>query len=584
MNLKLLLIVATVLGGVFTFSDQASAQQNLDFELKDSDGKLTALRDFSDSKVAVVAFLGVECPLVKLYASRLQEIADKYESDSVQFFAINSNRQDSITEIKSFVRRHAIKYPMLKDPGNKIADAFDAKRTPEVFVLNKARKICYRGAIDDQYTYGVQQEAAKNHFLRNAIDALLTDEKIEVAKTDPPGCIIGRQLVSQNSSDVTFSNQIVRILQNRCVRCHREGELAPFALEDYDEVVGWAGMIEEVIRERRMPPWHAESSPGQFKNDCQLSEKESNLIYQWVAAGAPEGDREQLPPKMEFADGWQIGKPDVVIDMRKRPYKVPATGTVNYKYFKVKTNFKEDKWVKAAECVPGARQVVHHIIVGIAGQGEFGRSRGGMQSEWIAATAPGAPPLQLPSGYAKLVPAGATLVFQMHYTPNGTAQEDLSKIGLVFAEPKEVKKQVMTLMSFNPQFRIPPGEESHKVISRYRFDQDVELMTLFPHMHYRGKKFRYEIKRPEDAYETVLNVPRYDFNWQNAYELSEYQMIPKGSRMRCTAYFDNSEKNLANPNPKKTVRWGDQTWEEMMIGYFDVAVPVSNSDRTNQNR
>lgn len=561
-----------------------TAQSDLDFKLKDQDGKPVSLDDFSKYEAVVITFLGTECPLVKLYASRLQDLADKYESKNVKFLAINSNQQDSIAEIKSFARRHAIKYPVLKDPGNKVADAFDAKRTPEVFVLNKARKICYRGAIDDQYTYGVQQKKAKNHFLVDAIDALLTGEKIDVAKTDPPGCIIGRQMASNKTSDVTFSNQIVRILQNRCVRCHRAGELAPFALEDYEEVAGWAGMIEEVVRDRRMPPWHAESDPGQFKNDCQLSEKESKLIYEWVAAGAPEGDRTKLPPKLEFADGWQIGKPDVVINMRKRPFSVPATGTVEYKYFKVKTGFKEDKWVKAAECIPGARQVVHHIIVGIAGEGEFGRSHGGLQSEWVAATAPGAPPLQLPEGYAKRIPAGATLIFQMHYTPNGTEQKDTSKIGLVFAKPEEVKKQVMTLMSFNERLRIPPGDENHKVISRFKFDQDVELMTMFPHMHYRGKKFRYEIKRPDEPYETVLNVPYYDFNWQNAYELSQYQMIPKGSRLKCTAYFDNSEKNLANPNPKKTVRWGDQTWEEMMIGYFDVAVPVTNSERTNSSR
>ena len=575
-NITILLVFAALLSNQTAF-----AKQDIEFKLKDSDGKPTSLADFAESKAVVVAFLGTECPLVKLYAGRLQELSEKYKSDSVEFLAINSNRQDSIAEIKSFVHRHKITYPVLKDPGNKVADMFDAKRTPEVFVLdlsNQKQKICYRGAIDDQYTYGVQQKKANNHFLRDAIDAVLAGEEIKVAKTDPPGCIIGRQLAAkpEASNEVTFCNQISRILQNRCVRCHRDGELAPFALEDYDEVAGWAGMIEEVVRDRRMPPWHADSEPDKFKNDCRLSEKECEQIYQWVAAGAPKGDPKNMPSKLTFTEGWQINKPDVVLEMRGKPFTVPARGTVNYKYFEVKTNFKEDKWIKAAECVPGAKEVVHHIIVGIAGQGEFvrGRRHRELQSEWIAATAPGAPPLQLPEGYAKLIPAGSSLIFQMHYTPNGTEQKDLSKIGLVFADPAKVKKRVMTLMSFNSRLRIPAGAKNHKVISRFKFDQDVELMTMFPHMHFRGKKFHYELKLPGEPYQSLLNVPYYDFNWQNAYELAQYQAIPKGARLKCTAHFDNSEKNLANPNPKKTVYWGDQTWEEMMIGYFDVAVPV----------
>jgi hypothetical protein len=248
---------------------------------------------------------------------------------------------------------------------------------------------------------------------------------------------------------------------------------------------------------------------------------------------------------------------------------------VEYQYFKVDAGFTEDKWVRAAECRPGNRAVVHHIIVGIQGQGEFGRREhhGNLDSEWLAATAPGAPPLELPDGYAKLVPAGSKLIFQMHYTPNGVAQKDLSHIGLVFADPAEVRKRVLTWMALNERFAIPPGASHHRVVAHRKLRQPVELLSLFPHMHYRGKSFRYEFHFPDGTTETLLDVPRYDFNWQNAYDLAESRMLPEGTWLECIAHFDNSAENPANPDPSKTVTWGDQTWEEMMIGYFDVAVP-----------
>ena len=547
----------------------------IDFQLKTVVGKQVQLqKDYGDSRAIVVAFIGTECPLVKLYASRLNELAQTYDSKSVAFIGINSNRHDTIEEVATFAKRHNVDFDVLKDPGNKIADLFGAERTPEVFVLNNKFEIVYQGVIDDQYTYGVQQAKAKNHYLRDALDAIVKNETIAIAKTEAVGCIIGRQLTSSPTSDITFHNQISRIFQNKCVRCHRSGELAPFALEDHDEVAGWAGMIEEVVREKRMPPWHADAEPGHFKNDARLTEDEKNLIFKWVEAGAPAGDIADAPAKIKFADGWQIGVPDQIIKMRNRPFRVPATGTVEYKYFRVDPKFTEDKWIKAAECRPGNRGVVHHIIVGVQGKGEFGDNHGeeALESEWIAATAPGAPPMVLPDGYAKFVPAGSKLIFQMHYTPNGTKQSDLSEIGLVFAKPDEVKKRVMTLMSFNSRLKIPPGDDDYRITSRYTLGEDVQLMSMFPHMHYRGKSFRFDFKLPGQGYEIFLDVPNYDFNWQNAYELGHYVNLPKGTKLRCIAKFDNSDDNLANPDPTRTVRWGDQTWEEMMIGYFDVAV------------
>ena len=561
------------------FVSTTKANQKIDFELKDIHGKTVNFQtEFSDNKAVVVTFIGTECPLVKLYSSRLNKFASQYRSKSIEFIAISSNQQDTIEELKAFARSQKINFPILKDPGNEVADQFNASRTPEVFVLNDEFEVVYQGTIDDQYTYGIQQSQPKNNYLLDVLNAIGDSQPIAISKTEAVGCIIGRKLKEQKNSPVTFHDQISRIFQKKCIRCHREGELAPFSLSDYDEVAGWAGMIEEVVKDRRMPPWHADAKNGVFKNDARLNEEEKKLIFDWVAAGAPAGDIAKAPKKLNFAKGWQIGRPDKIIKMRYRPFKVPATGVVEYKHFLVDPKFQEDKWIKAAECRPGNRSVVHHIIVGVRGEGEFGgHESDALQSEWIAATAPGAPPMILPDGYAKFVPAGSKLIFQMHYTPNGTAQEDLSEIGFVFAEPQSIKKQVMTLMTYNPKIRIPAGEENYRTTSRFTFDQDMELLSMFPHMHYRGKKFRYEFKLPGHSYQTWLNVPNYDFNWQNAYELSEYRQIPRGTKLRCVAHFDNSDKNLANPNPDRTVSWGDQTWDEMMIGYFDVAVDVDSS-------
>ena len=539
------------------------------FTLGDYRGKDWSLEDFKDSKLVVVAFVGTECPLVGQYATRLQELASKYGSN-VAFLAIDANQQDSLAEIAHFARTKKIDFPILKDAGNKVADAFAAQRTPEVFVLDDQRKVAYHGRIDDQFTYGRQKPKVSQQYLVAAIDELLAGKRVTIAETEAVGCLIGRVLKPQTTSEVTYSQQISRIFQKRCVECHREGEIGPFALETYDDAVGWAPMIREVVEEQRMPPWHANPKHGKFRNDARLSDEEKQLIYRWVDAGAPEGDKKHLPEPRHFTKGWRIGEPDQVVYIRDKPFQVPATGEVRYQYFLVDPGFKEDTWIQAAECKPGNRAVVHHIIVGIQPPGG-GRQREfeGVHSDWLTATAPGGQPLILPTGLAKLVPAGSKLVFQMHYTPNGTAQEDRSCVGFKFADAKSVRKVVGTDKAANQGFRIPPGAENHKVEATKTFGKDTLLLALFPHMHLRGKAFRYTAISTSGEREVLLDVPRYDFNWQNAYAFVEPVRMPAGSKLHVEAWFDNSENNLANPDPTATVRWGDQTWEEMMIGYYD---------------
>ncbi|HTN75637.1 MAG TPA: hypothetical protein VL096_10345, partial [Pirellulaceae bacterium] len=329
-----------------------------------------------------------------------------------------------------------------------------------------------------------------------------------------------------------------------------------------------------VVQDQRMPPWHADPKHGKFVNDPRLSDEEKQLIRDWVKAGAPEGDPQQTPAPREFVDGWRIGKPDQVVYMSDSAFKVPARGEVKYQYFVVDPGFTEDKWIQAAECRPGNRAVVHHIIIGSAPGGKRGSGTGGgmLHSDWLTATAPGAEPLRLPEGLAKFVPAGSKIVFQMHYTPNGTAQEDRSCVGFKFADPKTVRKEVATEKASTQRFEIPPGADNHRVEATYTFPRDSMMLAMFPHMHLRGKSFRYEAIYPSGEREILLNVPHYDFAWQNAYAFAEPKRMPAGTKLHCVAHFDNSPDNLANPDPDAKVRWGDQTWEEMMIGYFDMTL------------
>jgi peroxiredoxin/mono/diheme cytochrome c family protein len=585
-----------------------------EFSLADFRGKAHALSDFKDAKLVVVAFLGVECPLSKLYAPRLESLAKEYEAKGVAFVGVDPNRHDAVTEMGHYAQEHGLTFPLLKDLNNKLADEMGASRVPQVFLLDGQRVIRYAGRVDDQYGFDIGSGYAKSKVSQNdlakAIDELLEGKEVSKPQTEAIGCLIGRVREAQADSPVTYSNQIARVFQDRCVECHRPGQIGPFALQSYEEAAGWAEMIEEVVRDERMPPWHPEHGVGHFINDISLTSDEKDLIYKWVAAGAPEGDPKDLPKPKEYASEWMIpGGPDVVIKMADEPVDIPAEGTVAYRYYTVDPGFKEDKWVKVCEARPDNRGVVHHIIVFLRPPSGFllgnrgrdaakkdanakggdaesddnpdnaavrrsgtGAAAGQQAFGMLCGFAPGTRPYVLPDGMAKLIPAGWQLVFQMHYTPNGSPQKDCSSVGLKFCDAKDVKYRVATANAANGLFVIPPGDPNYEVESERTYGGDVQLISVFPHMHLRGKSFKYELIYPDGRRETIMNMPRYDFNWQTSYVFTEPLKLPEGTTMHCTAHFDNSADNPANPDPEIAVRWGDQTWEEMMIGWFDVAL------------
>jgi hypothetical protein len=324
-----------------------------------------------------------------------------------------------------------------------------------------------------------------------------------------------------------------------------------------------------------MPPWHANPDHGKFHNDNRLSDRDKELIDTWIKNGCPPGNPADLPSLSPFVDGWRIPQPDVVYRMPE-PFNVPARGTVEYQHFTIDPGFTEDKWIKAAEVRPGNRAVTHHLIA-------FYHPPGSDEIEpieplynSIVGFAPGLPPSVFPEGTYRRIPAGSKIIIQAHYTPNGSPQTDQSDVGLVFAEPQAVKREMTVAAALNWQFRIPAGANDHVVESSQKFDDDTLLWALTPHMHLRGKSFRFVAIDPDGQEEILLDVPRYDFNWQNTYGLAERKLLTAGTVIRCTAVYDNSSDNLANPDPKSAVTWGDQTWQEMMVG--SLAVSLADQD------
>ena len=371
---------------------------------------------------------------------------------------------------------------------------------------------------------------------------------------------------------VTFTKHVAPILYNRCVECHRPGEAAPMSLITYKEVRPWAKAIKEKVVARTMPPWLADPAHGEFKNSRRMTEDEINTVVAWVNAGSPEGKPGEMPEPPQFETGWTIGKPDAVLTMPES-YPVPASGEVPYQYMIVPTNFTEDKWIEAAEIRPGNRGVVHHVIAFVAKTDKRGlvqRGEIGVGGGWdkLSGYAPGEQAKEFPAGTAKRIPAGAVLVFQLHYTTNGKAATDQSHIGLRFAKAP-VTRTVQTGMAINAGFKIPPHADAHEVRSYWTAKEDVRIVDLMPHMHVRGKDFKYIAHYPDGRSEVLLSVPKYDFNWQLLYQPARNLVLPKGTKLECIAHFDNSANNKYNPDPAKEVRWGDQTWEEMMIGWFD---------------
>jgi peroxiredoxin/mono/diheme cytochrome c family protein len=543
-----------------------------DFSLTDSAGAAVHSTKFKDAKALVVVFVGTECPISNAYMPRLSELSKQFASRGVQFLAVNANRQDTPARVAEHSKENGLPFPVLKDVGNRLADQMGAQRTPDAFVLDGTRVVRYHGRIDDQFGTGFKRAAPSRRDLAIALDELLAGKEIAVAETPVMGCFIGRIAKVKDGGEVTYARQVSRILQQNCQECHRAGQIGPMSLATYDDAVAWSDTIREVLHDGRMPPWFADPRFGHFANDRSLSNADRTALLAWIDSGLPRGEEKDMPPARVFESTWSIGKPDAIFTMPLEyavPADMPKKG-IPYQRFRVPTGFKEDRWVECAEARAGATQVVHHIILYVVPPGED-FFPGNPKTPVLTGTAPGDMPLLLPAGMAKKIPAGSELVFEMHYTPNGVAQKDRSSIGLIYSK-EEPKFEVFTMPVSNPSFKIPPGDDNYKVEQTFAFRRDAGLLLGFmPHMHLRGKDFLYEAVYPDGTKETLLSIPHYNFNWQAGYRLAEPLKMTRGMKVHMVAHFDNSSKNPNNPDSTKTVTWGDQTWEEMMIGWMDLA-------------
>lgn len=392
----------------------------------------------------------------------------------------------------------------------------------------------------------------------------------------------------------TFYKDVEPIMMNRCQGCHREGEIGPMAFMSYKDVRPWAKAIKQSVASKKMPPWFADSAHGKFSNDRSMSKTEIETITAWVDAGAPEGDAKDRRAPRTFTDGWNIPTPDLVVGMEKA-FPVPADAKIDYQYIVIPTGLKEDKWVNMVEARPSDRSVVHHIVVFIrdpkskwlreippytphAPQGNTRAHVGGFGNEILHIYTPGNLPDIWKPTQAKMLPAGADLVFQMHYTSTKKSTEDRTKIGLVFSKEPPTER-ILTQAAGNEGFAIPPGADNYEVKGASRVPNDATLLSFFPHMHLRGKAFEMNLL-DGDKTEKLLKVNRYDFNWQLTYKIEQPIVLKPGMKIEAVGYFDNSPNNPYNPDPKATVKWGEQSWEEMMYGFFDVAIDARHTPAT----
>ena len=364
----------------------------------------------------------------------------------------------------------------------------------------------------------------------------------------------------------TFAKDVAPIFYSKCVECHRPTMFAPMSLVKFDEARPWAKSIRNRVSTRTMPPWGADPTHGIFKNDPRLTDKEIATILAWVDGGAPKGDDKDMPAMPSFTDGWNIGEPDAVFEM-KEAYQIPATGVIEYQYIRIPMNIPEAKWLAAIEIKPQARAHVHHVLAYTQPAGTPINEAGALGPGNIGGVTPNKPGVIFDPGVGRLLEANSDLILQIHYTTNGEAAVDKTVVGLKFLkEPPAMVQRGGSVLQ--PRFVIPAGDPNAEVRGSRVLQADTIITSFTPHMHVRGKDMTYTAKYPDGRTEVLLSVPRYDFNWQITYQLKEAKRMPKGTEIEVVAHYDNSPQNKFNPDPTKDVRWGDQTFEEMMIGFW----------------
>jgi peroxiredoxin/mono/diheme cytochrome c family protein len=544
-----------------------------------------------DTRGIVLVFLGAECPVARQYLPRLAELHEAHHAQGLVFLGIYASADESIFSLAVFAQDADLPFPVLLDVKQQLAGQLGVAVTPEVVVLNAKFERVYQGAIDDQYQRGGRRPVATEHYLRDALRAVVADQTPQRSAVPAAGCPLETRSPQRSSRAVTYHKDVAPLVQRHCQQCHRADGPGPFELTDFADVASNAEKIREVVADRRMPPWHGLLNPefGRLHNDKRLPDEELATILNWIDAGAPEGDPADAPRPIRWPDptDWAIGKPDFVYRMPEA-FVVPKTGTLEYQFFRVRLNLEQDRWFRGVEIKPGNPAVVHHVALHIAPTTTL-RSEGlavmaqlyginGESARLINDFVPGDTynAKVYPADQAVRIPKGTDLIFEVHYTPDGrAAQTDRSMVAFQWAEGSP-QHEVHTSVFRKPvgRFRIPPHDPHFRVEDTYYFPQDVEIDAIRPHFHLRGKSYRLELIERDESTDmitrrrTILSVPIFDPAWQRTYELETPLRLPAGTELLATGHYDNSSLNPNNPDPTAEVLWGQQTTDEMFSTRF----------------
>jgi hypothetical protein len=563
------LAVAAILGAPSAYALQPGDVVE-DFRQLDEQGHSHQLSYLSDKKAVVIMTQGNGCQIVRSTVPTLKAIRDKYQSRDVEFVMMNSNLQDTREDVAKESADFDYQIPIMMDSTQLIGESMGVTRTAEVFVIDpKNWHLVYHGPVDDHLSYGTERAKATHNYLDDALTAVLDDQPVKVASAQSAGCLVEMPEANNTAAHakISYSKTIAPLLEQKCVACHREGGGAPFAMTSYQVVKGFSPMMREVIRVKRMPPWHADPHYGTFVGDRSLTVAQAQTLVHWIEAGAPRGGGPDplIKVKPDLA-AWKHGTPDLILDVPA--FDIPATGTIDYQYPRLHNPLGHDAWIAAIELHPGNKQTVHHILAfmddRVVNPSPNGSRQGNIQ---IGGYAPGLSPVVFEKDTGMYLPKDADFVIQMHYTANGQAMTDHSQVGLYFLK-EPPKYPIHTGMMGQFRFTIAPGEQSHTEVTTKVWDRDAIVYSIMPHAHLRGKAAKMTAYFPDGHTQILLNVPKYDFAWQTDYAFAQPLNVPKGTKFVWEMTWDNSAQNLSNPDPTKAVHFGDQTWDEMGIGFF----------------
>jgi len=560
------------------------------FDLADTAGMRHTQREFAGKRAIVLLFVGTECPLSNQYAPQFRRLHLEYSPRGVAFYAVHSDPDVEIEDIRRHAASYSLNFPVLHDPAQVLARQAGASITPQAVVVNPRGQLLYRGRIDDRaFVLGKQRPQPTRQDLQAALDQILTGRRVAIPETKAIGCLIPFPTEARAAA-VTYSKHVAPILFRHCASCHRTGQVAPFSLLSYEDARRRAPLIATVTAARSMPPWKPVAGYGEFEDERRLSVAEIETLRRWAASGAPQSDAEATPAPPQFSSGWQLGTPDLVVSM-PAPFRIRAEGGDVYQCFVIPMKLTEKRWVRAFEFRPGNRAVVHHALFftdvssaarrkDAAGPGDgyecFG-TPGIIPTSAIGGWSPGNSAIRMPEGTAIPLDAQADLVMQLHYHLSGKEETDQSAIGFYFANaPPE--KRLMEVALGSRRIDIAPGDARYRVIDYFTIPVDVWATGIIPHAHYLCKEMRGWAILPGGRKKWLLRIDDWDFDWQEVYRYRRPFLLPAGTRFEMEFLYDNSEHNPRNlSSPPRRVTWGGEMTDEMAGLHLQV-IPARTSD------